>query len=678
MRRCPLLPRSLISRYRALLGVSTISAIRHQSSGVKSTVGETMKASGFQLSTPNFSIDHANEMESTAESDLVNDLITTPVTSVDFVRDLYGPWLVLTEALQGELFIDHDRMVYFRPANGLGFGVGRIHILNEENNNNNNNNNNKTSSLAGVIFTLQLESYTYPVTSSMPPYAPVKMEVTGVVNRVRSTSNEYSTFSLVGTWRGKDDSESGKFNAAKLSPWDPTMSAKPWEPNGELLQVFQQVFPKELKLTSHVKRSQALQETIHKNNDNNKNNNNNNNNNTFGNININLNKPLPLHMSLDQYRVGDVSDVHYIPNYISEEEEKQMLEFVQNTPKELKSQLTKRTAQEWGCSMCEECNKSFVSDRNMPPWVERYTDMLLHDGIYTPSSFPNSVRIHEYQVGEGIAPHCDGPIYFPLVSVLSLNSPCVMFFYPRREPHAQPMEHYNDTFRFDGDIPAERPIQCVVMEPRSLLLFRGDAYYYYPHGTSDRAVDSLAPEVAGTVVNRHLLQDKNITEVKKGYRVSITTRNLLPRCNHQPSRAEYCMKRAWYVYNHLPEPEPLITPPPVMMKTTPSSLKSSSSSSTVEETKKAEPVMTMSNTAMNGGLIQLEKKINELLTQQNSLAQQVNELRQFMAGDVTFRKEVSTVLSHLSSTVLDIDSKLDDMIQERNNGKGKESSSSSK
>ncbi|PWU92091.1 hypothetical protein C4B63_40g156 [Trypanosoma cruzi] len=593
-----------------------------------SAVKETAKMSGFEFSTPNFSLDGGMDVDA---ENLVKDLVTSPVTELNFVRDMYGPWLVLTEELQGELFIDHDRMVYLRPANGLGFGVGRIDVAD--------------SSLTGIAFSLQLEAYTYPVTSTMPPCEPIALDVTGFLKRVESASGDYATFSLVATWRKKDGT-SGKFNAAKLSPWDPATSAKPWEPNVELQGIFQQVFPQPLVLTSHLARLKAAREAS-------------------GDTGV----AHPHHLSLEPYRVGDIPSIYYIPNYISEEEEQQMLQLVRDTPRELKTQLKKRVVQEWGCMMCEVCNKSFVSDRNIPPWVDAFNDVMLHDGIFTPSTFPNSIRLHEYQPSEGIGAHCDGPIYFPLVSILSLNSPCTMFFYSRREPHAQPMEHYNDTFRFDTGIAVEKPVQCAVLEPRSLLLFRGDAYYYHPHGTSDREVDDLSPEVAGTVINRHLLKDPNVTEVKKGYRVSITTRNLLPRCNHQPSRAEYGMKRAWYVYNQLPVPEPLMTPAPLPPPSTSASSTSSPARSAEEmtmaattrgmpedkNTTVAAPMKESSRTSFS----ELEKKLDALLTQQTTLMREVSEIRRQMAMETTFRNELSTVLNHLSTTVLDIDSRLD-------------------
>ncbi|EAN80049.1 2OG-Fe(II) oxygenase superfamily, putative [Trypanosoma equiperdum] len=637
MRRCLILP------VLTTASKSSFASCRHSSSGdgrngglgssassSATTIRESMKSAGFNFNTPNFCLEGATESD---VADTAGELITSPVTSLNFVRDMYGPWLVLTEEIQGELFIDHDKMVYLRPANGLGFGVGRIDT--------------GEPCSSGTAFLMSLEWYTYPATTSMPPNNACKTEVTGVVKHVHSSSMDYSTFTLVASWRSSSGT-SGKFNAAKLSPWDPVGGVKRWTPNGDLMQVFHQVFPTPLRLTSHIKRATAARQVGSR----------------SGGLGEGELGSSPHHLSLEQYRVGELPDLYYIPNYISEEEEQEMMEAVRSTPRELKTQLTKRTVQEWGCSMCETCNKSFVSDRNMPPWVEACTDMQVYDGIFTPSVFPNSVRVHEYHPHEGIAPHCDGPIYVPRVSVLSLGTPCVMFFYSRREPYSEPMEHYNDTFRFKEGIAKESPIQSVVLEPRSLLVFAGDVFHYYPHGTCDRKIVPLTTEVAGRVVNRHLLQDPDIKEVHKGFRVSVTTRNLLPRCNHQPERTEYGMKRAWFIYNQLPVPQQLFTSPP---------LAPDAKTGNAGGEEKAKPFDASAGKSAAGSahpgtdenMANIEKKLDQLLKQQNALSQQLDEVRQLIAGDAGFRHEVSTVLGHLTSTVLQIESKLEELEDNR-------------
>nr|CCC95676.1 unnamed protein product [Trypanosoma congolense IL3000] len=620
MRRCFALP-ALVFVSRARFAVSRCSSTTN-------TIRETMKSAGFNFNTPNFCLDGAAELD---VAEAASELITSPVTSLNFERDIHGPWLVLTDEIQGELFIDHDKMVYLRPANGLGFGIGRMDVA--------------EPCQTGTAFFMTLEWYTYPATASMPPNKASKTEVTGMVTRVQSATMDYDTFTLVASWRN-GDGLSGGFNAAKLSPWDPSKSEKRWSPNEELQQVFHKVFPKQLVLNSHLKRAQAKREVSEKAS-------------SVGNGVGSESSPSPHHFSLEQYRVGELPDLYYIPNYISEEEEQQMLDIVMNTPKELKTQLKKRTVQEWGCTMCETCNKSFVPDRNMPPWVEACTDMQVYDGIFTPSVFPNSVRVHEYQPQEGIAPHCDGPIYVPRVTVLSLGAPCVMFFYSRREPHSEPMEHYNDTFRFKEGIAAEVPLQSVVLEPRSLLVFAGDVFHYYPHGTCDREVVPLTLEVVGRVVNRHLLQDPNITEVRKGLRVSVTTRNLLPRCNHHPDRVEYGMKRAWFLYNQLPVPPKLFTQPPQLasgMAPTPKNQKDDSPHALPTAVAPGNREAVETTTAA-----EIEKKLDRVLLQQSTLEKKLDEVRRLVAGNSDFHQELSTVLGHLTSTVLQIESKLEDL-----------------
>lgn len=649
-----------------------------------------MKAKGFEHGTPNFDVDFG-----AAASDinhLAKEIRMERVCTVDFARDLYGPWLVMTPDVQGELFVDQDRFVFFRPASGLGYGVGKMEVYPGEGE-------------VGTLFTLQLETYTYGKTEALSPQFGLEMSVTGTVERASSVSSDYHTFSLSGVFSVKDRNRSltsstgtrassaaegesaaagddgdsdpdtematvqtadgevrtGQFNAAKLSPWDPATATPAWKPSEELQMVFQQVFPEKLHLSSHTRRAEEAEAAAR-----------------AGGGNAASFQSGPYHMDLAKYAVGSIPGIYYVPDYISEAEEREILERIKATPAELKSKIKKRTVQEWGCSMCEECKQSFVSDFNMPPWVQQCTDMLVYDGLFTPSTFPNSVRVHEYEKGEGIGPHCDGPIYVPQVTVLSLAATSVMSFYPRQDPYYDhPMDHYNDTFKFDdGEIGRKKPLQTVVLEPRSLLVFSGDAYHYYPHGVSDHAVDDLSPEVAGEVVNRAFLRDKDITQVHRSYRCSLTTRNLLTRCNHQPERAEYCMKRAWYIFHQQPIPSPLFPPPSVppstqtTAATSPSSAAGSSPSSLFADA-------TLSDASRGEGhsvgplssaqLRRWEAKLDAVFAQQSELKRSVEELKQFVmtasAAESVFRSETSTVLNHLSSTLLDLDAKVEDIAE---------------
>lgn len=636
--------------------VVSLCSLRHlastpspSNSGGGGSLAKEMEAKGFVHATPHFSASTLTDAAQATTAEVPADLVTANAENVVLARDMYGPWLVMTEDLQGELFVDHDAFVFYRPANGLGYGVGTLEVLDAKK--------------AGTAFVLKLETYAYTQSASFAPRCGVTIEVTGMVKEVSSASTQYRTLSLIGILakddpnRGlssdgkpvsaddppREDLITGQFNAAKLSPWTPSEKDLPWQPNEALQQVFREVFPQELRLTSHVdRRNQRAQEDPEGRPDK-----------------SDSSRPKVYHMDLEKYRVGAIPHVYYVPDYINEDEESQILSMVRNTPADLKSELKKRTVQEWGCTMCAECEKSFVSDTNMPPWVQQCSDMLMYDGIFTPSTFLNSVRIHEYKRGEGIGPHCDGPIYVPCVTVLSLASTSVMHFYPHQQPYLdRPMDHYNDTFKFsEGKIGAQVPLMTVVMEPRSLLVFADTAYYYYPHGVSDKEVDDLSPSTAGEVVNRHLLRDKAIMSVERRYRVSITTRNLLTRCNHQPARAEYSMKRSWYLFHQLPVPQPLFTLPPGMEVPPPSAATETDGPSTATTA----PPTSLSSSQ----LFTWEQRMDRVFAQQEEIKRSLQALKELLtlsaSAEAQFRQDVSAVLNHLTTTVLDVSAKVEDL-----------------
>jgi alkylated DNA repair protein alkB homolog 6 len=613
-----------------------------------------MKDFGFEHSTPNFNLDMGTIP---TDADL-GDVVTTPARNVTLAQ-LHGPWLVMAEGLNGELFIEKDGYVLFRPAVGLGYGVGRVNVTD--------------SSIGLTTFQMQLEAYLYENVSANPPLHPMRFDLVGMISSAKASKSAYETLTLHGrdfsSLQQQQSNNNGggppqsTFNAAKLTPWSAaTATAPAWKgPSEEVREGFAQLFPTPLRLSSHLARRKASMQR----------------------------PPVPAtstaatagywsepaaHVDMLPYKVGDIANVYYIPNYISPDEQQQMLAQLKDTPEAFKSKLTKRTVQEWGCTMCPTCNQSFVSEANLPPWTEAVSDMLLYDGIYSPSIFPNNVRIHEYEVGEGIAPHCDGPIYVPKVSILSLASTSVMHFYPRRDPYDQPMEHYNDTFKFDGAIAKEVPVMSVVMEPGSLLIFDQDAYTHYPHGISDKPVDSLEPSVSGPVVNRHFLTDPSMTEVVRAYRVGVTIRNLLPRCNHDPERAEYNLKRAWQLFHQTAQVGYYVPPSaaaaPTSAAASPPPPLAAKPQTSVPSAPSAHQT---SHHASIDSVRSLEVKVDRILANQAELLRAVGDLQRIVAASATsqhsFQQETSTVLNHLSSTVLQMESQVEELADSASAGK---------
>ena len=417
--------------------------------------------------------------------------------------EMHGPWLLILPELDysggkdsqpipsGELLMLPCGTAYYRPGAELGYGVGKFEVT------------------AGGMLQMRLEIYVYAQTSKQPATNSRILTFEGIVQNAKIGSHNAEIY----TCNGKvalegSDMATGEFQMAKMANWNAeTQNPPPYAPNEELMRELEKVIP---PIESFPRRRRV---------------------------------------DFTKHSVGTIPHVYYVPEWVTTEEESTMLRILKNTPSEVKSKLQKRLVQEYGGSMCSTCNTSFVSEGNLPTWCNQVCDGLLQSSVFTPATFPNNVRVHEYQPGEGIAPHVDGPIYVPRVAILSLAAPTLISFYPRREPYANPMDHYDDTFKFDGEIAKERPIQSLILEPRSLLVFSSDAYWLHPHGITDKLEDSLLEEHAGPIVNRSVVHcvPPTATKLARKYRVGVTVRNLLPRCNHQPTRAEYFLSRALHI-----------------------------------------------------------------------------------------------------------------------------------
>eukprot|EP01102_Stenamoeba_stenopodia_P009707 TRINITY_DN2871_c0_g1_i1.p1 TRINITY_DN2871_c0_g1~~TRINITY_DN2871_c0_g1_i1.p1 ORF type:complete len:161 (+),score=36.72 TRINITY_DN2871_c0_g1_i1:360-842(+) len=106
-------------------------------------------------------------------------------------------------------------------------------------------------------------------------------------------------------------------------------------------------------------------------------------------------------------------------------------------------------------------------------WCQPLFDRLCNDKVFPFS--PNHILVNEYQPGQGIMPHEDGPLYVPNVAILSLNSHAVMRF----RPHPT---------KFKDTMP---PAFSLLLERRSLLIFRDDVYTKYLHTIEEKTHDRI-------------------------------------------------------------------------------------------------------------------------------------------------------------------------------------------
>ncbi|VFQ60697.1 unnamed protein product [Cuscuta campestris] len=182
---------------------------------------------------------------------------------------------------------------------------------------------------------------------------------------------------------------------------------------------------------------------------------------------------------LDKFIVGPVPTLIYVPNFISDVEEEQLVKNIYGAPVSKWKSLQNRRLQNWGGVVHE---KGLIA-QDLPHWLTRITRRVQDEsGGLFPSAI-NHVLINEYLPDQGIMPHQDGPAYYPLVSILSLGSPVVMDF----DPHPN-LKRSTDTASPSSSF-------SVLLSPRSLLIFMDKAYSEYLHSIKDSAVHQCSTAV---------------------------------------------------------------------------------------------------------------------------------------------------------------------------------------
>ncbi|EHK16663.1 uncharacterized protein TRIVIDRAFT_195562 [Trichoderma virens Gv29-8] len=180
--------------------------------------------------------------------------------------------------------------------------------------------------------------------------------------------------------------------------------------------------------------------------------------------------------SLEAARIPSLpSTAYYVPNFISEEEERLILDKIAAAPRPRWKQLTHRRLQTWPSDLVQ--NK--LLDAPLPSWLETPVvsrllsipladdgdgESVRHIFAESPHQRPNHVLINEYPPGVGIMPH-------------------------NKE---------------DGALDPE-PAWRIIQEPRSLLITTANLYTDYLHGISDIKEDLDLS--ADTIVNWTLLRD---------------------------------------------------------------------------------------------------------------------------------------------------------------------------
>ncbi|WCJ27905.1 hypothetical protein M5689_009624 [Euphorbia peplus] len=215
--------------------------------------------------------------------------------------------------------------------------------------------------------------------------------------------------------------------------------------------------------------------------------------------------------SLNNFRVGNLPTVMCKSDFITENEEKYLLDKINEAPLTKWKSLKNRRLQNWGGVVHEKG----LLPQDLPPWLTKITERIYDESGLFPATL-NHVLINEYLPHQGIMPHQDGPAYFPVVAILSLGSPVVMDFIPHSRLRMSTDESRNSV-ESEGYSNAELDIETaewmdnhrpfsVLLNPRSLLIFKDNAYSDYLHGIKDSEVHKYDEAVGDVGANGELDQ----------------------------------------------------------------------------------------------------------------------------------------------------------------------------
>lgn len=152
---------------------------------------------------------------------------------------------------------------------------------------------------------------------------------------------------------------------------------------------------------------------------------------------------------------------YYIPNFLTEEKEKDLLQNIYAVNSQQWHRLSNRRLQRWGGNP----NDKLMFEEKLPTWLSGQNLGLNDLHTFPGNRSINHVLINEYEVNQGINSHKDGPVYFPMVFILSLESTVMLNF---------------TLCEKDEDYVEQCPYMrsfSVIAEPRSLLVFTEDIYH---------------------------------------------------------------------------------------------------------------------------------------------------------------------------------------------------------
>jgi len=201
---------------------------------------------------------------------------------------------------------------------------------------------------------------------------------------------------------------------------------------------------------------------------------------------ITLRSPLTIDDINNQYTIGTIPTVRYIPNICTLSMEQIITDYIDSYDDRWIN-LRRRRLQQYGGKPTPQ---GLVDPEPLPLFLNQIIDCLMSYQLFPTQYRPNHVLINEYLPFQGIFPHTDGPSYYPLVATISIGGDVIMRYQPRGS---------------STSILAE-----VILQSRSLVVTSEEAYTDYMHSIAEVDTEIIGG-TGGKCINLHLLSPKDLS-----------------------------------------------------------------------------------------------------------------------------------------------------------------------
>ncbi|KIW73877.1 hypothetical protein, variant [Phialophora macrospora] len=187
---------------------------------------------------------------------------------------------------------------------------------------------------------------------------------------------------------------------------------------------------------------------------------------------------------------------YYIPSFITPTEEQRLTDEIRKLPESRWTVLSHRRLLSLPSTLTGPAHDTLLA-APLPAYLESIILRLQEEKYFesSPHKAPNHVLINEYNPGEGIMPHEDGPAYSPVTAT-----------HGERET---------------------TPTWRILQESRSLLVTTGDMYINTLHGISGIQIDTELNNES--IINWDFVEDKQQYQggqAQRQTRISLTLRDV--------------------------------------------------------------------------------------------------------------------------------------------------------